>query len=99
MAKETQTKAPAKEGAESSLEQSIARMEEMVPVNLPIDSNLRKDDLVVRVDGMRYQIQRGKTVMVPRKVYDVIEQSRELDESTARMIAELEEEYNSKTSQ
>lgn len=72
---------------------AIERMNEKVPVTLFKDNGKYKDDLVVQLAGVAYQIKRGVTVMVPRAVYDIIRRSQLQDQRTANMLDALQEEY------
>ena len=67
-------------------------MNERVPVLLFKDNGKYKDPLYVSVNGYSATIERGKKVMVPRFVKEVIEQSAAQDEETARKIEELMKE-------
>lgn len=59
---------------------------EPVPVNLFKDGNRYKDDVFVSVNNGRIQVQRGKTVMVPRKYAKVLERQMKQDNRTAELI-------------
>lgn len=59
---------------------------ELVPVNLFKDGNRYKDDVFVSVNNGRIQVQRGKTVMVPRKYAKVLERQMKQDNRTAELI-------------
>lgn len=72
---------------------AIERMNEKVPVTLFKDNGKYKDDLVVQLAGVAYQIKRGVTVMVPRAVYDIIRRSQLQDQRTANMLDALQDEY------
>ena len=48
---------------------------ELVPVMLVKDNWKNKDDLTVTVNGVNYQIKRGESVMVPRKVALAVERA------------------------
>lgn len=48
-------------------------LEERIPFKAIKDNGNYKDDLVVFVNGQRFQIQRGKLVMIPRKVFLAID--------------------------
>lgn len=50
-----------------------AWLDERVPFKAIKDAEHYKDDVVVLVNGVRYQIQRGKVVMIPRFVYLAID--------------------------
>lgn len=77
---------------------ALDRMNEKVPVKLFKDNGKYKDDLVVQLAGVAYQIKRGITVMVPRAVYDIIRRSELQDQHTANMLDALQEEYAKKNS-
>lgn len=70
-----------------------APAENLVPVNLFKDGDKYKDDVFVSDNGRQYKIQRGKTVMVPPSVKEILDQSEAQDRATAMLIEELEEEY------
>ena len=50
-----------------------AWLNERIPFKAIKDAEHYKDDVVVLVNGTRYQIQRGKVVMIPRFVYLAID--------------------------
>lgn len=77
---------------------ALDRMNEKVPVKLFKDNGKYKDDLVVQLAGVAYQIKRGIPVMVPRAVYDIIRRSELQDQHTANMLDALQEEYAKKNS-
>lgn len=62
------------------------KKEEMVSVRLFKDNGRYKDPVFVAVNGRRFMIERGKTVQVPRCVAQVLEQSANQDEATARLM-------------
>lgn len=66
---------------------------EKVVINLFLDNDKYKDDVIVNVNGKAWQIQRGVDVEVPRYVAKVIENSMKQDRATALRIRSLEEEY------
>ncbi len=78
------------------MQQAIDRMNEKVTIKLFKDNGKYKDDLVVGVNGVTYQIQRGIAVEVPRYVADVIYQSERQDQNTANMIEKLTSDYKAK---
>lgn len=78
------------------MQQAIDRMKEKVTIKLFKDNGKYKDDLVVGVNGVTYQIQRGIAVEVPRYVADVIYQSERQDQNTANMIEKLTSDYKAK---
>ena len=64
-----------------------------VPVHLFKDSGRYKDDVTVIVNGRSYQIQRGKTVMVPDFVAEVLDHQKKQDQDTADLITSYGEEF------
>ena len=52
------------------------------------DNGRYKDDIHVGYNGKMYVIQRGKHVMIPRAVAEIIYQSMEQDQRTAELIEE-----------
>lgn len=90
---EAHGKAPS---ADPEKQTALERMNEKVPVKLFKDNGKYKDDLVVQLAGVAYQIKRGITVMVPRAVYDIIRRSELQDQHTANMLDALQEEYAKK---
>lgn len=68
-------------------------MEVMVKIKLFKDSKEYKDDLVVGINGKVYQIQRGKEVLVPLAVAEIIRTSQDMDTETANKITEAEMKY------
>ena len=70
---------------------------DLVPIRLFKDNGKYKDDVFVAVNGRTFQIKRGMTVMVPRYVAKVLEQSQYQDEQTAQMLSELEAEFLQKS--
>lgn len=79
---------------EPTLQDNIARMNETVTIELFKDTDRYKYDVVVRVDGKRYQLKRGIPVQVPRKVYDVVKQQLMQDQATAQLIESKESEFD-----
>lgn len=75
--------AAAKETAAPS---TLSPAEELVAVRLFKDNDKYKDDVFVAVNGKSWQIKRGETVMLPRYVADVLEQSMKQDTQTANLI-------------
>lgn len=66
---------------------------EKVVINLFLDNDKYRDDLIVNVNGKAWQIKRGVNVEVPRYVAEVIENSLKQDRATALHITELENNY------
>lgn len=64
---------------------------ELVPIMLVKDNWKNKDDLTVTVNGTNYQIKRGTTVMVPRKVALVVERSHNQELAAEKYIESLKE--------
>lgn len=79
---------------EPTLQDNIARMNETVTIELFKDTDRYKYDVVVRVDGKRYQLKRGIPIQVPRKVYDVVKQQLMQDQATAQLIESKESEFD-----
>lgn len=69
--------------------------EEKVTINLFMDNDKYKDDVIVAVNGKAWQIQRGIDVQVPRYVKEVLDNSVKQDRATALRIRNMEEEYES----
>lgn len=79
--------AAAKEATEAAAPNvASSPAEELVPVRLFKDNDKYKDDVFVAVNGKSWQIKRGETVMLPRYVADVLEQSMKQDTQTANLI-------------
>lgn len=71
----------------------------LVPVELFKDNGKYADDLTVVWNGKVFKIQRGKVVMVPPEVKEIIDHSQYQDFNTAAMIGGMEEEYFQKSKQ
>lgn len=67
--------------------------EEKVVVNLFLDNDKYKDDVIVAVNGKAWRIKRGMDVEVPRYVAEVLKHSEEQDRKTALRIREMEQEF------
>lgn len=65
----------------------------MYEIRLFKDGNKYKDDVFVGVNGKGYMIKRGERVMVPEEVKEVLENSMEQDEFTAKLIDAKSSEY------
>lgn len=87
----------AKSVADNTKKEQLDRMNEKVTIKLFKDNGKYKDDLTVTVNGITYQIQRGKTVEVPRYIADVIAQSERQDTQTANLLEKLVNDFNEKT--
>ncbi|MBR7114303.1 MAG: hypothetical protein IKC76_07335 [Firmicutes bacterium] len=64
----------------------------MVPFEAFYDGDKYKDDIIVSVNGKRFQIKRGVKVMIPRNVFNVLMRSQQQDMKTAAMMAAKEQE-------
>ncbi len=62
-----------------------------VPLTLVKDNWKNKDDLTVTVNGINYQIRRGETVSVPRKVALAVERARRQEDAAEKYIAALKD--------
>jgi len=60
-----------------------------VRIRLLKDTSRYKGDLFVSVNGVNYQLQRGKNIEVPPEVAEVIRHSQEQDDQTAARMEEL----------
>ena len=63
--------------------------EKNVRIRLFKDNSRYKGDLFVSVNGVNYQLQRGKNIEVPPEVAEVIRHSQEQDDQTAARMEEL----------
>lgn len=70
-----------------------AYYDELVTINLFLDNDKYKDDMIVSMNGKVWQIKRGEDAQVPRYVAKIIENSMKQDRATALKIRELEEKY------
>lgn len=68
-------------------------MKEKVPVMIIAPEGEKVDFTTVTVNGYNYQIEYGKTVMVPRFVKEVIENSRSESEKARRTANMLAREF------
>lgn len=72
---------------------------DMVEIELFYDGEKYKDPVQVGLNGKMYQIQRGKKVMVPRGVAEIIANSEKQDRNTKKMIQSLTEDFEGKRDQ
>lgn len=72
-------------------------MNELVPFFAFRDNDKYKDDIFVGLNGKGYQIQRGKQVMIPRGVYNILIRSMRQDERTSEMMASQARQYAEKS--
>lgn len=82
-----------KDPRDMSPEEAKKYWSELVPFRAFRDSGKYKDDIVVGLNGRITVIQRGKDVMIPRNVREIILQSMEQDERTAEMIDRYESDF------
>lgn len=74
-----------------------AYYDELVTINLFMDNDKYKDDVIVAVNGKVWQIKRGEDVKVPRHIAEVINNSMKQDRATALEIRKLEEKYENES--
>ncbi|MCI9627316.1 MAG: hypothetical protein HFI90_11135 [Clostridia bacterium] len=86
----------AAKGKKSSAAEYLNRLE---PVLLVKDNHNYKDDVTVTYNGVNYQIQRGKQVMVPKFLKLIIEESYRQQMAAADFSANLSEYFEQKTKQ
>ena len=72
-------------------------MNELVPFFAFRDNAKYKDDIFVGWNGKGYQIQRGKQVMIPRGVYNILIRSMRQDERTSELMASQARQYAEKS--
>lgn len=82
-----------KDPREMTPEESKKYWSEKVPFRAFKDSGKYKEDIVVGLNGKIWVIQRGKDVMIPRNVREIILQSMAQDEATADMIDNYETSF------
>lgn len=66
-------------GKKTPVHTRIPAEQKMVEVNLFLDNDRYKDDVYVSLNGQRYNIPRGKPVMVPEGVKEILENSHKQD--------------------
>ena len=69
------------------------------PVSHIQDNQNYKDDVTVTYNGVNYQIQRGKQVMVPKFLKLILEESYRQQMAAADFSANLSESFEQKTKQ
>ena len=72
-------------------------MNELVPFFAFRDNDKYKDDIFAGWNGKGYQIQRGKQVMIPRGVYNILIRSMRQDERTSELMASQARQYAEKS--
>lgn len=65
---------------------------EYYEVELELSEN-KKDDVMVGINGMNYQIKRGEKVKVPAAVYEILENSRKMDSLAFRRTQEMAKDF------
>lgn len=65
---------------------------EYYEVELELSEN-KKDDVVVIINGMSYQIKRGERVKVPAAVYEILENSRKMDALAFKRTQEMAKDF------
>lgn len=65
---------------------------EYYEVELELSEN-KKDDVMVGINGMNYQIKRGEKVKVPAAVYEILENSRRMDSLAFRRTQEMAKDF------
>lgn len=79
--------------AKAEADDAEAAKDDLTPIFLFKDNNKYKDDVFVAINGKRWQIKRGETVMVPAYVAEVLQQSMKQDMATADLIDQKHAEY------
>jgi hypothetical protein len=89
---EASSKGVTSEDTDEEVKKVNESMKELVAIELFLDNDKYKDDVIVSVNGKTWQIKRGVEVQVPRYVAEVIKNSQKQDRATAMRIRELEQE-------
>lgn len=71
-------------------------LDEKVPFKAIKDDGRYKDDIVVTLNGKNWQIQRGITVMIPRKVLFLLDDSERQMAESAMVNQKFENQYTAK---
>ena len=69
-------------------------MQEPIPFFAFKDNDKYSDDITVGINGNMRRIQRGKTVLLPRHIYETLMSSQRQDVITANLIAQESENYD-----
>lgn len=80
-------------------ESAAEYLNRLEPVMLMKDNQNYKDDVTVTYNGVNYQIQRGKQVMVPKFLKLILEDSHRQQMRAADFSAGLSEAFEQKTKQ
>lgn len=86
---ETETKEAAKETEPKRAKKPQNPWEERVEITLPKASKTEQNFQFVAVNGRTFQVPKGKTVKVPRPVYEVLMNSRYAEEKAEKYEEEL----------
>ena len=76
--------------AEKATKAPESAQKKYVPVTLPMLSD-RDEDEVVLINGHKYVIRRGETVMVPQEVKEVLDHKAEMQRKAAAHRAKFRE--------
>lgn len=91
--------------AEAAADEAAARaaaqewLNERIPFTAFKDNDKYKDDILVTINGKNWQIQRGKTVFIPRYVYDALEASERQKGVAAEISEGFSDQYEGKRGQ
>ena len=88
-----QAPAPPVDPKAEALKRETAYLQELVQIELFKDNDKYKADLPVGYNGKLYVIQRGKPVMVPRAVAQIVEAQLAQDKATSMLIEREASEY------
>lgn len=83
----------AKQSSKAQSNSKVPEKVEMVPIKLFKDGDRYKDDVPVTLNGKLYLIQRGKVVMVPRGVKEILDTQERQDIDAALYRERKSEEY------
>lgn len=64
-----------------------------VKVTLFKDKDIYTDDVCVGLNGKNTNIPRGKSLFVPKSVFEVFENQQRQDNQSSNLIAKLEDDY------
>lgn len=78
--------------------EQLAYANELVEIKLFKDRGKYADDVTVIHNGVAWQIKRGVKVKVPRKIYQIIEDSERQLGLTADLLSEMENDFEEKSS-
>lgn len=95
--KKTEKVVETEEVMETKVEKNEEPTSNMVEVELFLDSERYSDDVQVGVNGKIYTVQRGKKVMVPRPVAEIIWHQKAQDKRTSDLINKYENKFKADT--